>query len=498
MSARKRIIVIGAGLGGLALANRLQSRGHEVTIFEKNDLVGGHAYPLERQGYRFDMGPSLITAPELIEELFTLAGKRLSDYLQLERLDPCYRIYFHDHTHIDYTADSGRMREQMARFNARDASRYDAFMAASKRLYDAVIGDGMGRRPFMDWRTMFSFMPRGLRLNAFLPAHLFTSRYFRDFRHRFVFSFHPLFIGGNPFRAPAVYQMIPWLEKTGGVWYSRGGMYSLVRALEKLLVEQGGKIYTAQPVQEILVRHGRAVGVRTAAGEHAADAVVSNADFLHTYGDLLAPEHRKKWTARRLRRVDYSMSAFMLYLGLKRRYPQLLHHTLILSHRYRGLVRDIFDRKVVPDDFSLYLHAPTRSDDSMAPPQGESLYVLVPVSNLQGGQNWSEMAQPFAERILDHLQNKFGLEALRDEIQVMEIFTPEDFRSKQNAWYGSAWGVEPKLLQSAIFRPHNRSEDVPGLYLVGASTHPGAGLPGVLLTAATTDTVIHDDFKGKQ
>ncbi len=494
MAEKKQVVVIGAGFGGLALANRLQSRGHAVTILEKNAKPGGHAYPLQRQGYTFDMGPSLITAPDLIEEIFQLAGRTMKDYLQLQLLDPFYRIYFHDGTHIDYCNDGARMREQMAQFNRKDAGRYDAFMAASKNLYDAVIGEGMGRTPFMDWRTMFSFMPRGLKLNAFLPAHLFASLYFRDFRHRFIYSFHPLFIGGNPFRAPAVYQMIPYLEKTGGVWYSQGGMYSLVQALEKLFLEQGGQIITNEPVEEIIVRQGRARGVRTAAREYEAEVVVSNADFLHTYGDLIPAVHRRKWSDRRLRRVDYSMSAVLIYLGLKRRYPQLLHHTLILSHRYKGLVRDIFDRKTVPDDFSMYLHAPTRSDDTMAPPGCESLYVLIPVSNLQGGQDWSELAQPLAQRVLDHLEQRFGMQGLKQNIDVMEVFTPEDFRKKQNAWYGSAWGVEPKLTQTAIFRPHNRSEDVAGLYLVGASTHPGAGVPGVLLTAATTDAVIEKDL----
>ena len=337
-------------------------------------------------------------------------------------------------------------------------------------------------------------MPRGLRLNAFLPAYHFASLYFKDFRHRFIFSFHPLFIGGNPFRAPAVYQMIPYLEKTGGVWYSPGGMYSLVQALERLFLDQGGKILAGQMVERIVVRDGKVAAVQTSAGEMAADLVVSNADFIHTYRDLISPEHRRKWTDQRLERMDYSMSAFLIYIGLQRRYPQLLHHTLMLSHRYRGLVEDIFKRKIVPDDFSLYLHTPTRSDDTMAPAGCDSLYVLAPVANLRSGVNWREKSPAFADAILDHLEHHFDLQDLKKNIQVMEIFTPEHFREKQNAYYGSAWGVEPKLMQTAIFRPHNRSEDVDGLYLVGASTHPGAGVPGVLLTAATTDYVIERDL----
>ncbi len=495
LSAIKNVIVIGAGFGGLAIANRLRSRGLQVTVLEKNRHAGGHAYPFERDGFRFDMGPSLITAPEIINRVFKLAGRDWTEYLQLQRLDPYYRIYFHDRTFLDYTFDSERMKAQMARFNARDAANYDRFMEVSRRLYEAVIVQGLGSRPFMDWRTMFSFLPAGIRLGAFWPAFYFAGRYFRDFRHRFAFSFHPLFIGGSPFRAPAVYQMIPYLEKSEGVWYSRGGMYSLVEALTRLLAEQGGTLRTNAEVKEIIVRDGRAAGVQLQGETLEADLVISNADFLHTYGDLIPARQRKKWNDRRLQRVDYSMSAFLLYLGLDRQYPQLQHHTLMLSHRYRGLVRDIFDRKKLSDDFSMYLHAPTRSDAGMAPAGCESLYVLAPVPNLRGGQHWDKEAGPFADRVLRHLEEHFGLQDLRRHIRVKEIFTPEDFRKKQNAWYGSAWGVEPRLTQTAVFRPHNRSEDLAGLYLVGASTHPGAGLPGVFLTAETTEHVMLEDIK---
>ncbi|MBN2356683.1 phytoene desaturase [candidate division KSB1 bacterium] len=498
MDEKKRVVVVGAGLGGLAIANRLQSRGFAVSLVEKNPRVGGHAYPLHKKGYTFDMGPSLITAPDIIRAVFQQAGARLEDFIELVPLDPFYRIYYHDHTYLDYTFDTDRMKEQMARFNPKDAARYDDFMKVSKKIYEAVIVEGMGSKPFFDWGTMLSFMPRALKLGALWPAYYFAGRYFKDFRHRFAFSFHPLFIGGNPFRAPAVYQMIPYLEKIGGVLYSRGGMYSLVQALEKLFLRQGGRLLTDTPAEEIIVRDGRAVAVRTRQGMMPADLVVSNADFIHTYRDLINPQNRQKWHNKRLERLDYSMSAFIIFLGLKRQYPQLLHHTLILSHRYRGLIYDIFKNKVLADDFSMYLHAPTRTEAQMAPPGCESLYVLIPVPNLQGGQDWTQLAEPFAEKVIDFLQHSFGLEQLRQNIEVMEIFTPLSFEKKQNACYGSAWGVEPHLLQTAIFRPHNRSEDIGNLYVVGASTHPGAGLPGVFLTAETTERVILNDMKMEQ
>ncbi|RMH93075.1 MAG: phytoene desaturase, partial [Calditrichaeota bacterium] len=362
----------------------------------------------------------------------------MEDYLQLIPLDPFYRIYFHDGTHLDYTGDSEHMKAQMAQFNPRDAQNYDRFMAQARELYKAVIDDGLGSRPFDNWSTMLNFLPRALKLKALLPAYRFAANYFKDFRHRFAFSFHPLFIGGSPFRSPAVYQMIPYLEKAGGVWFTRGGMYSVVQALERLFRELGGTVYTSHEVETITVENGRATGV-VANGHHfAADAVASNADFKHTYGKLLDSRYRKKWNNRRLEKVGYGMSAFLLYLGVKKQYPRLLHHTLILSERYRELVRDIFDRRILPDDFSMYLHVPTRTDASMAPPGCESMYVLIPVANLSGGINWETMAEPFAQKVLDFLEHDFGLEGLQEAIEVKEIFTPLDFQRVRNNVLGAA------------------------------------------------------------
>ncbi len=489
----RKIAVIGSGFGGLAVAIRLQSKGFNVTIFEKNSMPGGHAYQFKRDGYTFDMGPSLITAPDIIQNVFQSAGRRMEDYLDMVPLDPFYRIYFHDGSYLDYNGDSESMKRQMAGFNPRDAANYDKFIARTRELYKAVISDGLGSRPFSDWSTMFSFLPRALRLNALVPAHTFAKKYFKDPRHQFAFSFHPLFIGGSPFRAPAVYQMIPYLEKAGGVWFSKGGMYSLVQAFEKAFTEIGGEIRLNSEVQEIMVHNGRVQGVVTNEEFHEADMVISNADFHHTYSKLIRPEHRKKWSDRKLSRMKYSMSAYLLYLGVKKTYPKLLHHTLILSERYRELVKDIFDRKILPDDFSMYLHVPTRTDASMAPEGSESMYVLIPVANNDSGIDWSRTTQPLTDRVIDFLENDFGLDGLRENIEVQETFTPDNFLAARNNHLGSAWGVEPRLTQTAVFRPHNRSEDVKGLYLVGTSTHPGAGVPGVLLTAETTENVVLED-----
>ncbi|NIW80136.1 MAG: phytoene desaturase, partial [Calditrichae bacterium] len=321
-------------------------------------------------------------------------GRKMGDYLDLIKLDPFYRIYFHDGTYLDYTGDSDKMKSQMAQFNIEDANNYDPFIEKTKRLYDAVITDGLGSTPFMDWSTMFNFLPQALKLNALMPAHSFVKGYFKDFRHRFAFSFHPLFIGGSPFRAPSVYLMIPYLEKVGGVWFTEGGMYSVVKAFERIFLELGGTVMTNSEVEKIMVKNGRAAGVLVNSQFYEADAVISNADFAHTHLDLINPDYRSKWSDKRVKNMDYSMSAFLLYIGVRKQYPELSHHTLILSQRYKELVKDIFDKKILPDDFSMYLHVPTRTDASMAPPGCESMYVLIPVANLQSKINWGKMARP--------------------------------------------------------------------------------------------------------
>jgi phytoene desaturase len=373
MSELKTAIVIGAGFGGLAVANRLQASGVDVTLLEKREEIGGRAYQLRDSGYTFDMGPSLITAPHIIDSIFSAAGKNLREYVDLMPLDPYYRIYFHDGTHIDYVGDPERMKAQMAQFDPEDAANFDGFMDEIRPIYDAVIGDRLGSKPFDSIGTMLRFLPRMAQLKAFLPVTTFVNRWFKDFRHRFIYSFHPLFVGGNPFKTPSIYLMIPFLEREGGVWFSKGGMYSVVEALGRLFAEQGGQLRTGQEVHEILIEDGRAVGVRTSAGEMRADLVVSNADPGHTYGTLVERKSRKRWSDRKLASTDWSMSCFLLYLGTKRQYPQLAHHTLILSERYKALLHDIFGRKILPEDFSMYLHAPTRTDPDMAPPGCESM-----------------------------------------------------------------------------------------------------------------------------
>ena len=521
-----RAVVIGSGFGGLAAAVRLQAAGIATTLIEQRDQLGGRAGQIRDAGYTFDTGPSLITAPAILDDVFRAAGRRLSDYVSLVPLDPFYRVWFHDGTHLDYTSDVGRMQSAMAQFDADDAARLPHFLSRIRPIYNAVINQGLGARPFDSLGKMAAFAPRVVRLSAWEPVARFVGRHFRDPRHRFLYSFHPLSLGGSPFRAPSIFLMIPYLEKEGGVWYAKGGMHSLVQGFASLFRDIGGTVLTGTTAERIEVKGGRVRGVRVtvrgsltagplepptdngtpprgartgrvddlASGDSVLPAgiVVSNADVGHTYGSLLGHVRRRRWTGRRLEQIAQSMSCFLLYLGVRRRYPKLSHHTIIVGPRYRGQVRDIFDHKVLAEDFSMYLHLPSRTDPTMAPPGCESLHVLVPVPNAASGIDWARESGPMARRVIAALES-WGLDGLADAIEVQHVFTPDDFSTEYNATLGNAFGIEPRLTQTAWFRPHNRSEEVRGLYLVGAGTHPGAGVPGVVLSAAATFRAIVDD-----
>lgn len=489
---QSKVIVVGAGFGGLASAIRLQAAGHQVTLLEKRAQLGGRAGQLKLDGYTFDTGPSIITAPHLLEDLWSSAGARLRDDVELIPLTPYYRIHFADGRYFDYGGTPERVEAQVRSFDPSGVDGYRRFMQATRQIYQRAFEDLAGQS-FHRFSTFLKLVPELLRLNAAQSVYDFVSRFFRDPHLRTAFSFHPLFIGGNPFRASAIYAIVPYLERQGGVWFARGGMYSLVEAMHALFERLGGQARLSTPVDEVLVDEStrRAVGVRLGGETLHADTVVLNADVASAYMQLVPARFRKRMTDGRLRRYRYAMSCFLLYLGLDRQYPeQLLHHTIVMGPRYRGLIRDIFDGHGLPPDMSLYLHAPTRSDPSMAPPGGESLYVLAPVPHLGHGIDWRSQAQPFRDRIVRFLEHDFGLTGLEQSIRVERCFTPLDFRDDLSSYLGSAFSIEPTLLQSAWFRPHNVSEDISGLYLVGAGTHPGAGLPGVLLSAKITADLI--------
>lgn len=487
-----RIVVVGAGFGGLAAAIRLQAAGHRVTLLEKRSQLGGRAGQLTVDDYTFDTGPTIMTAPQLLEDLWHGAGARLHDDVELIPLQPYYRVYFADGRHFDYGGTPAEVEAQIRGFNAADVVGYQRLMEATRTLYQRAFED-LARQPFHQLSTFAKLTPELLRLHATQSVYDFVARFIRDPRLRMVFSFHPLFIGGNPFRASAIYAIVPYLEREGGVWFARGGMHAVVQGMHALFERLGGCTRLAAPAAEVLVddRTRGAVGVRLESGEALhAEAVVVNADVASTYLKLVPRRFRRHMTDRRVRGFRYSMSCFMLFLGLDRQYPKLLHHTIVMGPRYRGLIADIFDGQGLPPDPSLYLHAPTRTDPSLAPPGGESLYVLAPVPHLGRGVDWTREAQPFRDRIVRFLEHEFGLEGLERSIRVERRFTPLDFQNELSSYLGAAFSLEPTLLQSAWFRPHNVSEDVDGLYLVGAGTHPGAGVPGVLRSAEVTSQLV--------
>jgi len=482
-------IVIGAGFGGLAAAIRLGARGYRVTVLEKLDAPGGRAGVLRRDGFTFDTGPTILTAPFLLEELWRLCGREMTDDVTLVPVSPFYRIRFDDGTTFDCTGDPAAMRTEVARLSPADVPGYERFMRLSETT--CRIGfEQLGDVPFRCWTDMARVVPDLVRLGGFRSVHGQVARFIKDPRLRIVFSFHPLLIGGDPFTASAIYTLIPWLERRWGVHFAMGGTGRVVAGLTKLIEGQGGTLRLGAEVEQIAVERRRATGVRLATGETIpADIVVSNADATWTYRHLSRGGTSRRWNERKLDRAAYSMGLFLWYFGTNRRYDDVTHHTILLGPRYRELLRDIFRRKVLADDFSLYLHRPTATDSSLAPPGCDAFYVLSPVPNLAGATDWRTSAEPYRQAIARRLSATV-LPGFERHIVTSHIATPLDFQHRLGAFQGAAFGMEPILTQSAWFRPHNESEDIAGLYLVGAGTHPGAGVPGVLSSAKVLDRVI--------
>jgi phytoene desaturase len=492
----QRIAVIGAGFGGLAAAIRLAARGHDVTVFEKRDQPGGRAYVYRQDGFTFDGGPTVITAPWLIDDLFALAGRTTEEYVSLVPVDPFYRIFFPDGAHFDYTGDAARMETEIRRLGAGEAdiAGYREFLRRSESIFAKGFTE-LATKPFLRPRDMVRIAPDLIRLQSYRSVYGFVSRHVQNEKLRQVLSFHPLLVGGNPFQTTSIYALIHYLEREWGVWYAMGGTGALVSALSHLLHELGGTIRLEAEVGEILVGDGRATGVRLTNGEEApADIVVCNADVAGAYAWLLPREARGRYNDRRLARMRYAMSLVVIYFGTDRQYrggdgPALAHHDIILGPRYEGLLRDIFTRKRLSDDFSLYLHMPTLTDPGLAPDGCEAFYVLVPVPHLGARIDWARTAKPHRDRIMRFLEDRY-LPGLTNHLVTERTIDPRHFRETLNSYLGSAFSVEPILTQSAWFRPHNQSDELPNLYFVGAGTHPGAGLPGVLSSAVIADNLI--------
>ena len=489
MSAAPHAIVIGSGFGGLAAAVRLGARGYRVSVIEKLEGPGGRAFVYRQDGYTFDAGPTIITAPFLLEELWTLAGRRMADDIDLREIDPYYRIRFDDGTHFDYSGDDEAMRREIARFEPADVEGYERFLAISERVY-AVGFDKLLTVSFDRLWKMARRLPELAFVQFYRSVYGLVAKYIEHPKLRQVFSFHPLLVGGNPYSTTAVYTLIAHLERRHGVHFAMGGTGALVDGLVSLIEGQGGTLRFGAAVEEILVEDGDARGVRLASGETIrSDIVVSNADSAFTYRHLVPERHRRRWTNRKIERAKYSMSLFVWYFGTDRRYDDVPHHMILLGPRYKALLSDIFDTKVLAEDFSLYLHRPTATDPSLAPPGHDAFYVLSPVPHTEAGVDWTTKAEEYRAAIADSLSATV-LPDLESHVATSRMLTPLDFRDRLSSINGAAFGLQPILTQTAWFRPHNRSEDIGHLYLVGAGTHPGAGLPGVISSAKVLDEVV--------
>ncbi len=475
-------IVIGAGFGGLASAIRLSCKGYRVQVLDKLDAPGGRAYVHRQDGFTFDAGPTIITAPHLLEELWTLCGRKFADDITLKRMEPFYRLRFDDGSWFDYSGDEETMRREIARFNPADLPGYERFIEAADQAYRLGFEE-LGHKSFNRITDLLAALPSMVRMQAWESLYSMVAKYIRDPKLRIVFSFHPLLIGGNPFSVTRVYSLINTLERRWGVHWAMGGTGALVQGLVKLLEERGVDIRLNAPVTRIRVEGRRATGVVLQDAEVLdADIVVSNGDAAWTYRNLIDPHERTHWTDRRIDSRKYSMSLFVWYFGTNRRWEDVPHHMIMLGPRYKELLDDMFRKLKLTDDYSLYLHRPSATDPGVAPPGCDAFYVLAPVPHLGSGTDWQREAEGYRQKIQRTLESTV-LPGLGEHIVTSRIMTPQDFHDRLWSHRGAAFGMEPVLLQSAWFRPHNHSEDVRNLYMVGASTHPGAGVPGVLMSA---------------
>ena len=480
-------VVIGAGLGGLASAMRLGAKGYRVTVLDRLDGPGGRGSAIWAEGHRFDLGPTIVTVPQVFRELWAACGRGFDADVDLRALDPFYEIRWPDGSRFAARQDTEAMRAEVARLSPGDVRGYERFLKDSEARYRIGFED-MGRRPMHRLADLVKVLPAFARLRADRSVYAHAARRVKDERLRMALSFHPLFIGGDPFHVTSIYALVSHLEKAFGVHYAMGGVEAIARAMVKVILAQGGSVRQEGEVDEILLREGRARGVRLVSGEEiGADIVVSNADAGHTYDRLMRNVPKRRWTAPKLRRTRWSMSLFVWYFGTKgtaAMWPEVGHHTILNGPRYEGLVRDIFVNGRLAEDMSLYVHRPSVTDPGVAPEGGDTFYALSPVPHLGHDDpvDWAAMEEVYRRKVQDVLEREL-LPGLGKHLTASRVFTPETFRDRYLSPHGAGFSIEPRILQSAWFRPHNVSEEAKGLYLVGAGTHPGAGLPGVISSA---------------
>ncbi|MFM2100824.1 MAG: hypothetical protein RLZZ366_2363 [Pseudomonadota bacterium] len=492
----KKSIVIGAGFGGLALAIRLQSAGIDTIIVEGRDKPGGRAYHWEKDGFTFDAGPTVITDPPCLQELWALSGRDMAGDIELMPVTPFYRLNWPDGTNFDYSNDNISLKSEIAKLNPQDVAGYDRFLEYSEGVYREGYLK-LGSAAFLDFSSMIKAAPALMKYQAWRSVYSIVSKYVKNEKLREALSFHTLLVGGNPMNTSAIYALIHTIEKQGGVWFAKGGTNQLVAAMVKHFERLGGELRLGDPVDEILTLGDRVTGVRTKSGwSGEADAVASNADIMHSYKDLLSTNRRGPRVAASLARKSFSPSLFVLHFGIKGTWPGIPHHMILFGPRYKGLLDDIYSHGVLPKDFSLYLHHPTVTDPGLAPEGCSTFYVLAPVAHLgKAPLDWDgEVGELLKERILDEIEKRL-IPDIRSRLMTCFHYAPTDFGRDLNAHLGSAFSLEPVLWQSAWFRTHNRDDAIKNLYFVGAGTHPGAGIPGVVGSAKATAKLMLEDLR---
>lgn len=481
-------IVIGAGFGGLALAIRLQSAGIKTTIVEARDKPGGRAYVWKKDGFTFDAGPTVITDPACLEELWALSGSTMADDVTLEPVMPFYRLLWNDGTVFDYSNDDESLMKQIAALHPDDVAGYKRFLQYSAGVFEEGYVK-LGAVPFLDFAQMLKAAPALARYQAWRSVYSIVAGFVKNEHLREALSFHTLLVGGNPMNTSSIYALIHKLERDGGVWFAKGGTNALIAGMVKLFERLGGTLRLDEPVQEITTSGDRVTGVKTAKGTLTADMVATNGDVVHSYG-LIKDHGRGKTMEKRLKRKRFSPSLFVVHFGLEGDFPEIAHHSILFSDRYRPLLDDIYKNGVLADDPSLYLHKPTATDPSMAPPGCSTFYALAPVPHRgKMGRDWETEGAAYREVVLDRIE-KLLIPDIRSRIRTIFHYTPADFEEDLGAHLGSAFSLEPVLWQSAYFRVHNRDDVLQNLYFVGAGTHPGAGIPGVVGSAKATAGLI--------
>ena len=484
-----KALVVGGGFGGIAAALRLRAKGYEVLVIDRCPALGGRAQVFERDGFRHDAGPTVITAPFLFEELFALFGEKMADHIQLVPLTPWYRFYFSDNTTFDYGGTLDETLAEIARIEPRDCDGYRNLLAESRKIFDVGFTE-LSAVPFHRFMTMVRQIPKLIGLRSYATVWQLVCRHLSHPKLRQAFSIQPLLVGGNPFDTTSIYGLIHYLERAYGVHFAMGGTAAITAALASLMARHGIDTKLNTTVNQIVVQDGVARGVVLADGTAlSADVVVSNVDPAHLYGAMIKPKDQAVSSRIKLKSAKFSMGLFVLYFGTTRVYPDVAHHTIWMGDRYRELLEDIFHGKTLSEDFSLYLHRPTATDPSFAPAGCDSFYVLCPVPNLQGEVDWEKEAPKLQSRIVAAL-DKTILPGLAHCITSEFCMTPEDFKTDYLSAHGAGFSVAPLFRQSAWFRFHNRGEGIKNLYLVGAGTHPGAGVPGVLCSAKVLDALV--------